>query len=347
MRHLLRRAFPVLLLTAWVVAPAAPAAAGTIPGPVDDSLVGRHSLIDTSEYPGAECREQGLVLERIKVRRPVMFARDRTGRVDTQVVGWRWQLRTSAFTLVDQGPIEKTTGSDRRAAPFKPATIDMTGRDDIQYFVSIRMLWYTPGSSTQVQAAAVHHVRLYLHGGFVFGSGCGAGGVGIARETPPDHTGDYGVHILLDNEHLSPVVCDYDSVSGEIKGVRARGPIVLAFDTGAGVQAQDVSWRLRVQSTDDLDPDKNTVWTDLPVVMGFLSAVASERRPAGFAARTRNLAPGERGAANYRVRVIVRWLRPNGSVDGHVIETARAYDIVKEGVSQGVTTAACPGIIPV
>src|SRR3954470_19195243 len=55
---------------------------------------GAHSLTDSDETAGARCRYDGdSNLDRVLVRPPTMFARDRSAARDQQWVGWRVELR--------------------------------------------------------------------------------------------------------------------------------------------------------------------------------------------------------------------------------------------------------------
>jgi hypothetical protein len=324
----------VVIMTA-AAALAGPAAAGTLPGPEDSNRYGRHALIDNEEYPGANCLGESSALTRIRVRRPIMFARNRTPGVDNQVVGWRWQLRDSTFALVDQGPIQKATASDQRAAAFKPAVVDVADRPEGQWFIAVKMLWYRAGTSSSLEGSALHYVRNYASNSrFRGATGCPVS-LGVQIVPPPDHTAAYGVHLLLDNEHLVPVTCQYPGSNGPSR-IDVQGPIVLAVDTGVGVQSQQVSWRFRVQVSDVEEPDKDTIWTTLSPSVGFVSATATERQPAGFTRRSRELTRGERDHLHFRVQVIIRWHTPGGSVAGRVFEFAEHYRRAFPGTSDVV-----------
>jgi hypothetical protein len=332
-----------LAIMTAVAAFAVPAAAGSLPGPDDIGLVGRHALFDNEEYPGANCLTDGPELERIRVRRPIVFARSRTSRVDSQTVGWRWELRDQTFALVDQGPIEKATASDQRAASFRPAVVDMSGRPDGQWFISVRMQWYEPGTTSAVEGTATHFVRQYARNG-TFRSATGCPGALLVEITPPpDHANRYGVHVLLDNEHLAPVTCHYPDGSGPTR-LDVLGPIALAVDSGPGIQSQRLSWRFKVQFTDVTEPDKDTIWTTLGPSPGFVSATATERRPAGFGRRTRVLAPDEQLHRHFRVVVVVRWHSSSGGVSGRILEIARHYRLVSPGSSR-VVEGDCQAVV--
>jgi len=337
------------ILTCVVVASLAGAAVPVLaatPSPVDEPPVGRHVLIDEQEFPGADCRTSSGDLQSIRVRRPVMYARNRTDGVDHQTVGWRWQLRDGSFALVDQGPIEQTDATDRRPAAFLNQNVDMAGRPDGPWFISIRMFWYKPGSSSVIQGKARHFVRTYgLNNQSVFGtdSGC-VGGIAIVLPPPPGHSGDFGIHVLLDDGHATPVICTYGGGSTGLVKVQVRQPIMLAFNSGPGTQSQDVRWRFVVEATDEFVPDKDTVWIQLSPGVPFVNANASERRPAGFGARSRPITVSERGHANYRVQVVMNWLRSNGSVDGSAVHTAARYALVTgDGSSAGVVSLCAGG----
>ncbi len=265
-----------------------------------------------------------------------MYARSRTSGVDHQIVGWRWELRDESFALVDHGSFEKADATDKRPAAFSNQTIDMTGRPDETWFVAIRMRWYRPGSSSQVQGTARHFVRNYGRnrlGVMPLDNGCSNKTAAVI--TPPGHSGDLGVHVFLDDVHTTPVRCIYGpGALGGLVEVTVRQPIVLAHDSGSGTQTQDVRWRFIVEGTDDPTPDKNTDWIQLNTPpVPFVFASASDRRPAGFGARSRSIPPSERGFANYRVHILVNWLRPGGSIDGSAVHTIARYAIVNDAGS--------------
>jgi hypothetical protein len=334
------------LVAGLLSVPTMPAAAAA-PAPVDDPPVGRHVLIDTQEFPGANCRTVSVGdLGSIRVRRPVMYARNRTSGTDHQIVGWRWELHDASMTRIDQGTFEKADATDKRPAAFSNRTVDMSGRPEGTYFVSIRMRWYKPGSSTTIQGTARHFVRDYGSDGstvFPLDTGCNDG---VSISIPlTEHQGDRGVHVLLDDDHVTPVRCTYGpGALGGLVSVTVRQPIVFARDTGSGTQTQDVRWRFIVEGTDDAIPDKNSDWTQLSPSVPFAVASANDRRPAGFGARTRSIASGERGFANYRVRILVNWLR-SGSVDGSAVHTVERYTIV-DGAGDTVGVDAFCGSSP-
>src|SRR4029077_19234034 len=62
------------------------------PDPVVHGKVGAFAIVDTTEYAGLALEDQALALDSIKVRRPIVYARDRTSAVDHQETGWRWEL---------------------------------------------------------------------------------------------------------------------------------------------------------------------------------------------------------------------------------------------------------------
>ena len=324
-----------------------PVLADGTPTALDEPPVGRHVLIDDREFPGADCRTHLGALTSIGVRRPVMYARNRTSGVDHQTVGWRWQLRDSAFALVAQGPIEQATASDERPAAYSGQTVDMTGRPAGTWFIAIRMFWYQPGSSTHIQGKALHFVRNYsLRGSFrlPFDGGCDPASAAILQEPLPEHTGVFGVHVLLDDIHEAPVLCAYGpGALGGLVSVKVRQPVMFAVDSGAGTQTQRVKWRFRVQTTEDAIPDKFSVWTTLSPSVSFVSASATDHRPAGFAARSRSITHSERSHVNFRVQVIMDWLDSGGSVTGSAVHVAEHYQIVlSDGTLGGVSNLCGP-----
>jgi hypothetical protein len=142
-----------------------PATADT---PVSHSgTFGPHALIDSPEYPGATCRyNSDQNLDRVRVRPPVVLARDRTSGRDAQWVGWIVELQYrpdgSSFTTVQKSSVVKVTAWDDSPAPFRQRTVSVARpRGSGSWRVVSRMIWYRPGTTGTWQGTARHRITRY------------------------------------------------------------------------------------------------------------------------------------------------------------------------------------------
>jgi hypothetical protein len=128
---------------------------------------GPHALIDTVEYPGASCRyddDQNMV--RVRVRPPIVFARDRTAARDMQWVGWVVELQyrsgSGAFSTIQRSSVVKVMALDDTPAPFRARTVTVARpRGSGAWRVVSRMIWYKPGTTSTWQGTARHRVSVY------------------------------------------------------------------------------------------------------------------------------------------------------------------------------------------
>jgi hypothetical protein len=131
---------------------------------------GAHFLTDTEEYPGARCRfETGTetrALVGIRVRPPVIYARDRSDGRDEQVVGWRILVQRLDTHQADPTwepfattSVRYATAYDDQAASFamREVRIDHVGGADVRYRVRVGMRWLAPGTPS-VTGTARHGV---------------------------------------------------------------------------------------------------------------------------------------------------------------------------------------------
>lgn len=149
---------------------AAPALADTEAG--HTGLTGTHSLRDTADKPGATCtyKPKGVTdvpfsLASVRVRPPIVFARDVTGGVDQQRTGWRFSLERKLFsestwTEVFRSATQKAQASDASAAAFSA----MSGKPPLPtqlaaYRVVVKMFWYRNGAT---EGTATHIVDFYF-----------------------------------------------------------------------------------------------------------------------------------------------------------------------------------------
>jgi hypothetical protein len=145
----------------------------TFSGHHSDGGYGVHSLVEESgdDIGGARCVYDS-ILRRIRVRFPVMYARDRTSGVDKQVVGYRIVIQSSDVsadgpwtTLAGSAsPISTVRTSDQHIAhlPSKSYTFAPgVAENRVFWRALVRMYWYKPGSSTVVEGRADHAPRYF------------------------------------------------------------------------------------------------------------------------------------------------------------------------------------------
>lgn len=129
--------------------------------------VGAHSLTDSAEYAGARCLyddEQNV--DRVRVRPPTVFARDRTSARDRQWVGWVVELQyrpdDGAWSTVQKSAAAKVLAWEDSPAPFRQRTVTVAHpRGSGAWRVVSRMLWYRPGTSSTWQGTARHRITSY------------------------------------------------------------------------------------------------------------------------------------------------------------------------------------------
>jgi hypothetical protein len=123
--------------------------------------------MDTTEYPGATCRyDGGMNLYRVRVRPPIVFARDRTSARDMQWVGWVVELQyrpdTGSFSTVQRSSVVKVMALDDTPAPFRQRTVTVERpRGSGSWRVVSRMIWYKPGTAGTWQGTARHRISVY------------------------------------------------------------------------------------------------------------------------------------------------------------------------------------------
>jgi hypothetical protein len=183
-----------LVAALWLLLTAMPVAAGGAELPTHGASgnFGVHTLVDTTDYPGARCVYQldqggGLqILMRIKVRPPIVFAFDRSKAVDRQTVSWRYRIWTANDPTVDtwqplyKGPLQKATATDASNARFTPQTYEVpdsvhNANPHPYLLVQVVIRWYYP-SSPHVDGISLILVQNYYNqtpfGDFVTSQNC-------------------------------------------------------------------------------------------------------------------------------------------------------------------------------
>ena len=127
---------------------------------------GAHWILDSidAEYPAVTCTYEGEQdLVRMTIRRPIVFARDRSRGVDRQRVGWRAVIQwTDNILPVTWHTYRRTSmsrdqASDRQWADFLPKAVAFPASvtDHAYYRVVYELFWYAPGGTT-VTGRALH-----------------------------------------------------------------------------------------------------------------------------------------------------------------------------------------------
>jgi hypothetical protein len=145
------------------------------------------------------------------------------------------------------------------------------------------------------------------------------------------HHGKVGQHSL--NEANGDVVCHYDPGTANLTSISVRAPTMFARDRTAGVDAQDVGWRIFVQR-------KLATETSFKVVKksSTFKAPATDVDAASFKSQTVTLTPPEN--SSYRIVVKMTWYRADGSVAGWSKHRVEAYT-----EDNSVDTPIYPGIL--
>ena len=132
--------------------------------------VGSHMLIDTKPQVGAKCSYSGGRITSIWVRGPLMYARDKTGGVDEQQVGWKFTVQRRGTSSKPWKPFLVSSVQTATATDFTPASvtnrslpIDPPAGDYFTtgYRVFVTLYWYTNG---EVSGVAKHRIDWYRVG---------------------------------------------------------------------------------------------------------------------------------------------------------------------------------------
>jgi hypothetical protein len=151
---------PVLLL----IALAGPAVTIADTARSHDGRYGVHALADSEEYPGARCAYDETVIEAVRVRDPLVFARDSNpDRVDSRWVSWRYRVQAETvkgWATVATSALQKRIATDAQIADFSPMRTAFDGSASTQYRVLVIIRWYGADGTTVV-GRAVHRVDWY------------------------------------------------------------------------------------------------------------------------------------------------------------------------------------------
>jgi hypothetical protein len=306
---------------------------------------GVHSLIDRSESGGAICEysESGDIV-RVSARRPVVYARDMSGGVDSQVVG-----RRVAFEATNSNPIlgpwetisttslRTATATDRRMAALPKANLDVSTTALQWYRIRVIMTWLRGGTTVATAAHRPYYHDLVASGVKVatYGSYCPGTYTSVvahptsvaprgAAPVDGDHSGTTGVHTPFDTREYPGMTCTWDATGTDLQKIVIRRPI--AFPAGSGDQV--VRYRYAIEYADD-DPFLQTSYTIL--AWGpWRSAVASGNVSAVFPVETYLVPNAADGHTYYRVRVHLRWMTDS-------VATGRATHWVHYARRKGVS----------
>lgn len=323
------------VVVAVVLSAAAPASAG-VPiglGPHSGNY-GVHTLIDNGEYAGAACSYSSVgVIQKIGIRAPIVFAFNRTSAVDTQKVGWRYHIQYSqdgnSWSNSTTSTLVKATATDKVNAHFPARTYTFDLIPLTTYFrVTIDLLWFYP-DATHVDGQAKHVVGWYRIAPQIAQTWCPEQRPKTVITPPPSgHSGNYGVHTLIDNGEYPGTTCVYYNTQSNdfLRSMVVRPPIVYAVDRTSGVDTQTVGWKYTIQYTSD-----NTTWHPL-ATSTLVKATATDHTNARFGSRTYDFAPFPPYA--YRVVVHILWFYPTSSVkNGSAAHLVGYYQGAGPGVS--------------
>lgn len=330
------------VVVAVILLAAAPAAAG-VPigfGPHSGNY-GVHTLIDNGEYAGAACGYNSIgTIQNIGIRGPIVFGFNRTSAVDTQKVGWRYRIQDSddgnSWSNVSTSNLVKATATDKVNAHFPARTFNFEIVPLTTYFrVTIDLFWFYP-DATHVDGRANHVVEWYRIDSQIAQTWCPEQQPKtVVTLPPPGHSGNYGLHSLIDNGEYPGVTCVYNNTKDNdfLRSMVVRAPIVYAVDRTSGVDTQTVGWKYTIQYTSD-----NTTWHPL-VTSTLVKATATDHANARFGSRTYDFGPFP--SYSYRVVVHILWFYPTSSVkNGTAAHLVTYYRGGGPGVSF-VTTDFC------
>ena len=132
---------------------------------------GPHWLLDSSEYPAVTCSYSRGVLYRIVMRKPIIYALDRTSQDDRQWVGWRAVFQyadlvagaDTQWVELTRTPTVYAIADEQNEARFRNLTFNVLPsikRHSI-FRVKYLMTWYYP-TKGQRYGVAVHWPLYYL-----------------------------------------------------------------------------------------------------------------------------------------------------------------------------------------
>lgn len=166
-----RRSRPLVLLATVFLALAlmpgsAVATSDPYSGPHSGNY-GDHWLRDSAEFAGVKCFYSNIdVLQRMRIRPPIVQAFNRTHGSDRQTVGWKAQVefsdnQTDWFPL-SLSHIQKAAATDTQAANFTAIVVNLGTISHSAYRVRIMLRWYYPNATT-IDGRADHWVHYYAY----------------------------------------------------------------------------------------------------------------------------------------------------------------------------------------
>lgn len=169
-------AVPALLL----IALAGPAATSADTAVNHEGRYGVHYLADSEEYPGVRCAYDETVISAVRVRDPLVFARDTNpDRVDSRWVSWKYRIqaeRVKGWATVATSVLQKRTATDAQLADFSPMRTAFAGSASTQYRVVVIIRWYGADGTTVV-GRAIHRADWYAWLGVPSFEGACPGGI--------------------------------------------------------------------------------------------------------------------------------------------------------------------------
>jgi hypothetical protein len=290
-------------------------------------------------------------LIRLKGRRPVVYARDTTRKVDQQSVGWKLILEATdqnpisgSWSVVDQTRVERATATDRRNAALTARTFQVAQPAHAWYRLRLKLFWFDEGIAGTAEHRPYYYAFSpaadpsyrqygYCSGVNPFPASAGSGAPGPAGAAPVDgqHWGTFGVHVLIDSGEYPGMRCVYETSAGvpRITRLHVRRPVAFAVDRAGKSDRQRVAWRFAIEVANDPDsPFNETSYTTL-YTGPWRTAMATDTRSAVFDGAGYRFPPGPSRAHDYyRVRHELRWLRPSGSVQGGAIHWVNWFNRV-------------------
>jgi hypothetical protein len=144
------------------------------------------------------------------------------------------------------------------------------------------------------------------------------------------HSGNFGVHTLIDDRHgNNGVTCVY-APNHDLHKLKIRRPIVFAYDRTAGVDTQWVGWRYVVEYIDLTTAGANYEnWAD-KVRSTWVKAKATDSSAASWSPRSYTFGSEVADHFTYRVSVQIKWYYPYPSkthVDGSATDVVQWYQV--------------------
>jgi hypothetical protein len=148
----------------------------------------------------------------------------------------------------------------------------------------------------------------------------------LAAAPPTAHSGNYGVHTLVDTSSYPGVTCVYPDAN-HLGSFKIRAPIVYAYDRTPSVDTEQVAWKFFIDYSDD--PDPSQVWHSLDS-SAYAPGTATDRENAHWPNRAYHLASLDH--TWYRAYIKMVWYFPTaGQLDGSAVHTPVWYRVKPVG----------------